>query len=459
MASECKRGNTHPSMPSDLTATLYHIPFSPKLEQKQLLYSVVRVSHKAAPNIQLIIIALLAFFGNSLKVNNIFARAVTAPKVAGFFFLRILLALTSAYCEANLSCAVENRFGKFAGVATMMLLVSQQREEFVLWLNVISNNSLHSHSPKFKKNAQVFSPGMFFAAPAFLPTTMAMYVVMASFCAYLNDQKVRACAIAAAGGFACGWPFVGAIFIPVGLHAVLDCGPVRTGMAVLVPAAAVAVYSIGIDWIFYGRVVFPALEIVRYNVVGAGGDEGEAVSGELYGTEPWTFYFKNGVLNFNAALPLCLISPLLLCLSSVRRKGSAAFAWVTLASLFVWLAAMQSREHKEERFLYAVYPLICLSAALSVDSMALSLSRLGQHCGITSSTKGGGSWCEALVRLVGVAVCTVGILLSVSRVASQVSGFGAPLALYSRISQHIRPHVELSGQVCFCLRSILSVCC
>jgi alpha-1,2-mannosyltransferase len=29
---------------------------------------------------------------------------------------------------------------------------------------------------------------------------------------------------------------------------------------------------------------------------------------ELYGVEPWTYYFMNGFLNFNLLLPLALLS-------------------------------------------------------------------------------------------------------------------------------------------------------
>ena len=58
-----------------------------------------------------------------------------------------------------------------------------------------------------------------------------------------------------------------------------------------------------IDSRFYGRVVFPPLNLINYNLFRGGHN--------LYGTEPWTYYFVNGILNFNvvfllglAALPL-----------------------------------------------------------------------------------------------------------------------------------------------------------
>ena len=47
--------------------------------------------------------------------------------------------------------------------------------------------------------------------------------------------------------------------------------------------------------------MFAPLNIILYNVFGQGGPT-------LYGTEPWTFYFANGFLNFNFVFLLALVS-------------------------------------------------------------------------------------------------------------------------------------------------------
>uniref|UniRef100_A0A6P7FU16 Mannosyltransferase n=1 Tax=Diabrotica virgifera virgifera TaxID=50390 RepID=A0A6P7FU16_DIAVI len=41
--------------------------------------------------------------------------------------------------------------------------------------------------------------------------------------------------------------------------------------------------------------------------------------------------------------------------------------WLSLSPLYLWLLVFMIQEHKEERFLYPVYPLICLSGAITVD--------------------------------------------------------------------------------------------
>ncbi len=58
-----------------------------------------------------------------------------------------------------------------------------------------------------------------------------------------------------------------------------------------------------IDWQFYQKPVFAALNIAAYNLFpGAGGGP------DIFGTEPWWYYLANGLLNFNLAFVLALLS-------------------------------------------------------------------------------------------------------------------------------------------------------
>jgi len=114
------------------------------------------------------------------------------------------------------------------------------------------------------------------------------------------------------------------------------------------------------------------------------------------------FYLHNGFLAFNAALPLALALPLLAALqyllsgggggetsfspsggavqsrsgggqleatsggpaaaaaAAVREQGAWLKVVAVLAPLWLWLAAISLLPHKEERFLYVVYPLVRL---------------------------------------------------------------------------------------------------
>lgn len=55
---------------------------------------------------------------------------------------------------------------------------------------------------------------------------------------------------------------------------------------------------------------------MRYNVIG-GGDSA------LYGVEPASYYFRNGLLNLNVLLPLALVSPIFALLFQKPRPGAS----------------------------------------------------------------------------------------------------------------------------------------
>ncbi len=59
------------------------------------------------------------------------------------------------------------------------------------------------------------------------------------------------------------------------------------------------------DVLSYGRPVFATWNLVAYNVLGQGGD---GQGSELYGVEPWTFYPKNLLLNYNLVAVLAVAS-------------------------------------------------------------------------------------------------------------------------------------------------------
>lgn len=99
---------------------------------------------------------------------------------------------------------------------------------------------------------------------------------------------------------------------------------------------------------------------------------------DLYGTSPALFYIFNLLLNFNVLLPLALASlPALLITSRIDRKRlgekpattqstSHTILAIRLAPVYVWLTILSAQAHKEERFMFPVYPLICFNAAVSL---------------------------------------------------------------------------------------------
>ena len=96
----------------------------------------------------------------------------------------------------------------------------------------------------------------------------------------------------------------------------------------------------------------------------------------LYGTEPLSFYIDNLLLNMNVIIPFALFSlPALFITHRVdfRRLGDRAgpeksspytLLAVRLLPMYVWFAIFGAQPHKEERFMFPVYPLICFNAAV-----------------------------------------------------------------------------------------------
>ena len=99
----------------------------------------------------------------------------------------------------------------------------------------------------------------------------------------------------------------------------------------------------------------------------------------MYGTEPWSYYFANLVLNFNGLLLLAVVSlPALavtyfvdekrlgLVKAGPERSSPFTLLAMRLLPLYIWVGILTSQPHKEERFMFPAYPLICFNAAVTL---------------------------------------------------------------------------------------------
>ena len=97
------------------------------------------------------------------------------------------------------------------------------------------------------------------------------------------------------------WPFAALLGLPIACDIVL-----RKKEYVffikwsVIWAVIILALQIPVDSLFYGKLVIAPLNIVKYNVLSDHGPD-------LYGTEPWTFYLFNGLLNFNVAFIMALV--------------------------------------------------------------------------------------------------------------------------------------------------------
>lgn len=131
-----------------------------------------------------------------------------------------------------------------------------------------------------------------------------------------------------------------------------------------------------IDTYAYGRLSLTPWNIVKYNIFG--GSSGRSSS--LYGTEPWHYYLLSLTLNFNVLAPLALASLPALFVTQVidpKRLGamrgpqaqvSSPYTLLTvrLAPFYLWFITLTLQAHKEERFMYPIYPLLCFNAAATL---------------------------------------------------------------------------------------------
>lgn len=131
---------------------------------------------------------------------------------------------------------------------------------------------------------------------------------------------------------------------------------------------------VGLDSLAYGQLSIVPWNIVRYNIFG-GTDRGP----DLYGTSPWYFYFLNLLLNFNVLVPFALLALPALGVTYVidpKRLGfikptadqTSPFTTlaIRLAPFYLWLGILTLQAHKEERFMFPAYPLLCFNAAITL---------------------------------------------------------------------------------------------
>ncbi|KAM6521330.1 mannosyltransferase [Fusarium solani] len=296
------------------------------------------------------------YIGLHAIVGNVRRLLPHSTKVGEFFFIRFGLAFVCALCQ------------------TVLFLVT--------------STTLNSRIGLFYLIATVMSPGNFHASTAFLPSSFAMYLVTLGAAAFMNWRGGLKTSqgmfwFAAAGIL--GWPFASAL-----------CAPFMLEELVLASDFIVNLF-------FYKQKVVVTWNIVKYNIFSSSSGP------ELYGTEPWTFYFKNLALNFNIWFILALAALPLFILQKIISPSAQGF---------------HSQPHKEERFMYPAYPFLALNAAISLHMI---LTALGNSDPKTLIGK-----VPARLKLFFV---TIAMILSVDvalfRVYGIWSAYSAPMSIYS----------------------------
>ncbi|KAL3158672.1 hypothetical protein ABBQ32_011414 [Trebouxia sp. C0010 RCD-2024] len=285
--------------------------------------------------------------------------------------------------------------------------------------------AVHRHiSPSIAKMFLLLSctsSGMFTSATSLLPSTFTMYTLTLAAAAMLNSDHRRV-VLYAMVGVIWGWAVAGVAFLPYAVLLLLVGAPTVYLSAGIVFLIGTLAPMIAFDRLFYGTWTFSLWNFIKYNVFG-GGDSA------LYGVESSSFYLRNGLNNLNLMLPLALVYPLVALLDLFQVTGHQ---WrprllIALSPIYVWLAAITALPHKEERFMYVVYPLMCLAAATTLAPMHLSAAIFKQFLPRKLARR--------LSRAATAVAAFTIVALSLSRSAALVINYGAPMRLYKHLPQ------------------------
>lgn len=287
------------------------------------------------------------------------------------------------------------------------------------------------------------APGMSHAGVALLPSSFAMNCVtmatansLSSFSDGRSISAVYAIIWFMVGGII-GWPFALALAAPFGLftlfsklnqHNVLF----RIVKGCVIGLVSILIISTTIDSWFYQKLDLVPLNIVLYNVFG---EEGEGP--EIFGIEPFHYYVLNLLVNFNIVAILGYLGLILNVFLFTGKNRLKILVTITLP-LLIWSIIFGSQPHKEERFLYPIYPLLIVSSALLLTAVFPVVSFIFK--GI-SGNRGILKQVEKLTQLLfGLLVG----LVSVLRIFNLVENYSSPLLTYGALARLPNSNVPLN---------------
>ncbi|CAG9538201.1 unnamed protein product [Cercopithifilaria johnstoni] len=263
------------------------------------------------------------------------------------------------------------------------------------------------------------SSGMFIASCAFLPSSFSMSANLFAIAAYINEEWSIAISFIALSALI-SWPFAAILGLPIVLE-MLIVRPRELALTfcnyALISGSTIIIALVIVDSYYFGHIVVAPLNIVLYNVFSSHGPN-------LYGVEDAKFYINNLLLNWNIVIILFLFAVPFAGLAYVWTRSSRQLVH-SIARVVLWFAIFFSQPHKEERFLFPVYPLLAILAAITLDA----LPRVG-ICLFGGKSR---RFWQA---------CVIGLLLifsvlSISRSAALYRNFFSPMEVYKALNEHM----------------------
>lgn len=286
----------------------------------------------------------------------------------------------------------------------------------------------------------ILSSGMYISSTAFLPSSFSMYFSTVAIAAWYTRRYELAVFTTAISSLL-GWPFAALLGIPIAAEMLIRRQEwSRFIKWVVISGLVIGIPMVWVDSMYFGKLVVAPLNIVLYNVFTNHGPN-------IYGTEPFIYYIVNGFLNFNFVFLGALFAPLGLFLVwlivPARPRDSLCLPyWYSLAPLYLWFLVFFLQPHKEERFLFPVYPMICLAGAIAVDTVQklyfyvrtkLNPSHIGCHY----------LQYTAHITILAMLICG---LLGLSRSLAIYKGYYAPMEVMSEANKLVMEG-EVPGDV------------
>eukprot|EP00584_Thalassiosira_punctigera_P021570 CAMPEP_0172563432 /NCGR_PEP_ID=MMETSP1067-20121228/100647_1 /TAXON_ID=265564 ORGANISM="Thalassiosira punctigera, Strain Tpunct2005C2" /NCGR_SAMPLE_ID=MMETSP1067 /ASSEMBLY_ACC=CAM_ASM_000444 /LENGTH=479 /DNA_ID=CAMNT_0013353879 /DNA_START=518 /DNA_END=1957 /DNA_ORIENTATION=+ len=296
--------------------------------------------------------------------------------------------------------------------------------------------------------------GNFHAGQAFLPSSSVMILWRLSAANQLRDNHAFAIFWGLLAVLSVGWPFCAVLFLSTGFWALWKASGlgggggrrfrldsvVRVLLRTALHAIIIQALVMATDYYFYGRMVSPIWNIFVYNAR-SGGDE-------LYGVEPLSYYIKNLLLNFNlvsllgfASLPAILSRKLAERFYPDRLQGNDDksikrdnLEILVLAPMYAWMAIVLPRPHKEERFLFPIYPILCFGTAVTLRETLHLCSKVLSF--LRGSKEGMQNQRRDVNLLLGLALLSPSAVISILRSIALHHHYSAPLEIYSNFFAH-----------------------
>lgn len=176
------------------------------------------------------------------------------------------------------------------------------------------------------------------------------------------------------------------------------------------------------------------------------------------------YYIKNLALNIGISWPLTLITPFILLISFSNykiMKTTNSLLWIDISrfivylSAFIWLIMLFLRPHKEERFMYPIYPILCFMGSNSLlyclDILNYFVSIIYKGSYIIIINEDNKSFSKKIIILLLKFIIIINLFFGISRIISNFNNFGG----YNKLWINLKNQIDIDNEELYKNNNIL----